>query len=80
MTSNSPLVISVGREGEDLEADTLKLKQGSRLLVVGVGGWVGGMPATTWTVCNSYLIVDSWSDMIWDFVISSENVCLLFQR
>ena len=50
------------------------------MLVVGVGGWVGGMPATTWTVCNSYFIVDSWSDMIWDLVSSSENVWLLFQR
>ena len=27
VTSNFPLVISVGREGEDLEADILKLKQ-----------------------------------------------------
>ena len=27
------------------------------MLVVGVGGWVGGMPATTWTVSNSYTLL-----------------------
>ena len=48
MTSKFPLVISVGREGDDLEADTLKLINTSWTVSHGVGiffwlllRWVG---------------------------------------